>query len=282
MPKETFMSLDREQLLMYEKDGFIILNNLISKDHIQILMSEAKLICETDAPERVIERNGQANSVYITERYTNLYTAPCLPQLLEPAKQILDSDVYVHQSKVNPKVALHGSVVEWHRDFSYWNELDGMPQPRAVTAVLFLQDVDEFNSPLLLIPKSHQVCTEQHNSTSITEEYSVNVAPSGQSWKNATLSEQSTVVGDLKFTEEKAHIKEPIFAAKALAGSVLFFHPNLIHGSTHNLSPRDRYLIFITYNSTQNSLTDVNNPRPYFIANRQFKPIKALAKRHLF
>ncbi|HYC27586.1 MAG TPA: phytanoyl-CoA dioxygenase family protein, partial [Chitinophagaceae bacterium] len=62
-------------------------------------------------------------------------------------------------------------------------------------------------------------------------------------------------------------------AGKAPAGSVLFFHGNIFHASSNNLSPWDRHTFLVTYNSVKNALPEIENPRPEFISRREFTPI---------
>jgi ectoine hydroxylase len=71
--------------------------------------------------------------------------------------------------------------------------------------------------------------------------------------------------------------KNSIYAAKGRAGFVLFFHGNLFHASSNNLSPYDRMSIFVTYNSSENCLHDMKKPRPTFIADRDYTPIMTVS-----
>ncbi len=48
-----------------------------------------------------------------------------------------------------------GDWWEGHQDYTYWKKDDGMPEPNVLTAMIFLNDVTEFNGQMLLIPKSH-------------------------------------------------------------------------------------------------------------------------------
>jgi ectoine hydroxylase len=67
-----------------------------------------------------------------------------------------------------------------------------------------------------------------------------------------------------------------IVAPKGPAGSVLLFHPNLVHGSVPNLSPFDRRLVLVTYNSVNNQQTVKENPRPDFLVCRSRGPLSPL------
>ncbi len=119
------------------------------------------------------------------------------------------------------KAAFDGDVWEWHQDHIYWLKEDGMLKPDALTTAIFLTEANEFNAPLMLIPRSHHLGT-------------VDVASSEQEdgWK-------STVAAKLKYTAPKSLVREQvlkngIISTKGKAGSVLFFHSNTLHASTKN------------------------------------------------
>ncbi len=69
-----------------------------------------------------------------------------------------------------------------------------------------------------------------------------------------------------------------IVAPKGRAGSVVFTHCNLVHGSAPNMSPFNRALAIVTYNSVENALLPVESPRPEFLVSRQFDPITPVAE----
>ena len=70
---------------------------------------------------------------------------------MNPVKQLLGGDVYMHQFKINAKAAFNGDVWQWHQDFGTWHRDDEMPEPRAMNIALFLEDVTEFNGALMFI-----------------------------------------------------------------------------------------------------------------------------------
>jgi len=62
----------------------------------------------------------------------------------------------------------------------------------------------------------------------------------------------------------------------SLAGSVLFFDCNLMHGSASNISPMPRRNLFMVYNSVENALVEpfsAPQRRPEHIASRRFAPV---------
>src|SRR5215211_3916464 len=140
------MRLTKEQLNSYEENGYLLVPDCFSRDEIESIASELPGVFQENTPRKVLERSGAVRSVFAphvsNETFDRLSRHP---HILEPAQQLLDDDVYIHHYKINAKVALEGDQWEWHQDFVYWHREDSMPAPRALTAVLFMQEVNEFN-----------------------------------------------------------------------------------------------------------------------------------------
>ena len=79
------------------------------------------------------------------------------PRMVEPVMQIFGEDVYMHQFKINGKMAFDGDVWQWHQDYGTWKNDDLMPEARAMNVAIFLDEVNEFNGPLMFIPGSHKL-----------------------------------------------------------------------------------------------------------------------------
>ena len=62
----------------------------------------------------------------------------------------------MHQFKINGKAAFDGDVWQWHQDYGTWMNDDLMPNARAMNVAIFLDEVNEFNGPLMFIPGSHK------------------------------------------------------------------------------------------------------------------------------
>ena len=266
------MQLTDEQVEKFERDGYLLIESLFSPEEIEVILGEVPRELAEDSPRRIRETSGAVRSVFALHSTNEKFRCLTrLPRLVEPAKQLLKSDVYVHQFKLNAKVALEGEQWEWHQDFLYWYKEDGMPSPRVLTAAVFLQDVNDFNGPMLVIPGSHKegmIDVEAHEMEALGG--------------NGAGPWIHTLTANLKYKINR-HIlasllrKNSIYAAKGTAGFVLFFHGNLFHASSNNLSPYDRMSIFVTYNSSENCLQHREQPRPTFIADRDFTPIMTVS-----
>jgi L-proline 4-hydroxylase len=266
------MYLTKEQLQIYEHEGFLFLPNCFSQAEIAVMKEELPSIFAEDSPRRVLEKESNiVRSVYGSHTTNEIAHRLSLhPRLVEPAMQILGSKVYVYQFKINAKAAFGGDVWEWHQDYVFWCKEDGMPTARVTNAVVFLDEVNEFNGPLIFIPGSHK---ENVIDTAAREDLPPAYANSPAWISNLTAS--------LKYALGKNIIaplvaRSGIVAPKGPAGSVLFFHANLVHGSATNMSPFDRGIVLITFNSIENVPLPVEKPRPEFLASRDCRPVEAL------
>ncbi len=263
------MLITHEQLQTYERDGFLMLPDLFSAEEIAVIKKELPAIFAEDSPRRVLEKDKvTVRSVYGTHMTNKLFNQLSQhPRIANPAAQILGSGIYVYQFKINVKAAFSGDIWAWHQDYIFWRNEDGMPTARVTNAVIFLDDVSEFNGPLIFVPGSHK---ENVINTLAKDE-------AGALYRNSPAW-ISNLTADLKYSLDKKTIarlveKYGLIAPKGNAGTVLFFHGNLVHGSATNMSPFDRMLILVTYNSIENIPADVANPRPDFLACREPQPV---------
>ena len=275
------MRLTNEQLKFYADNGFVLLADLFSAADVSTIKAEIPLLLAEDSPRRVIEKSGSVRSVY-GSHMTNevLRRLSRHPKLVDPAMQLIENSVYVYQFKINAKTAFGGDVWEWHQDYIFWLKEDSLPAARLTNAVIFLDEVNEFNGPMFLIPGSHKegvidVVAHQEAKPSTSGNAQNGADPYNRSWL-------SNLTADLKYSLSRQIVGQlvsqyGILAPKGNQGSVLFFDSNLVHGSTNNISPFDRMLILITFNSTSNLPAFNEKSRPDFLVSRDTKPIEALA-----
>lgn len=247
------MQLSNEQLSQFDTDGYLFLPEVFSRDEIAVLMDEVPKIFAEDRQENVRERGSQAvRTTFAAHTFNEAYRRlGAHPRLINPVRQLLGGEVYMHQFKINGKAAFDGDVWQWHQDYGTWARDDLMPEPRAMNIAVFLDDVTEFNGPLMFIPQSHREGKLEAGHDITTTSYPL--------WTldNETVTSLSERGG--------------IVAPKGPRGSVLLFHCNLVHASPGNISPFNRTIVYL-------SLCEVNNhirqyKRPEWIAHRDFAPI---------
>lgn len=255
--------LDEEALSRYERDGFLWFNGFFSHDRVQPFFQELVDMAKDDelmSSDKVISdaNSGRIRSVFdmhrISDRFDKLTRDP---RILGMVRQLLGSEVYIHQSRINDKFGFEGSGFQWHSDFETWHSEDGMPRMRAVSASIMLTDNNEFNGPLMLIPGSHHYFVP-----------CVGETPE-ENWIKS-LKRQQTGVPD-KDALAKLAKRGGIQAPKGPAGSLLLFECNTLHASNENMSPWPRSNLFFVYNSLNNTLHDpyaAPGPRPNYLGNR--------------
>src|SRR5581483_9283653 len=251
------MHLSNSQINRYHEDGYILITSCFSESEIELMRAEALELAGRNPPGLVLEKD----SNYVRALHGCHLLSPLfqrltqLPKTLLPIEQLIDSPAYVYQFKINFKAAFGGDVWKWHQDYIFWFKEDGMPAPRCSNAVIFFDEVHEFNGPLMFIPGSHRYGLLEvpvHNGRK----------PDGHWTENVTA--------DLKYSLDRETLmrlvsESSIVAPKGPRGSILFFHPNLVHGSVPNISPFGRMMTIITYNSVHNVPVEQGSSRPEFL-----------------
>lgn len=269
--------LNDSQRLHYQKNGFLLENELFMPEEISVMVREIPKLYALDVPQRIMEKTGAIRSFFGADKLNATFGAVTrLKRLVNRAEDLLGDSVYIHQTKINVKQALLGDWWEWHQDFPYWNLEDAMPQSNVLTAMIFLDNVDEFNGPMLVIPGSHLAGQLDYDSNSNNEKC---LDSSFEAYQNSTTY-MSALTSNLKYTITQPELaqwvaKRGIQSMKGKAGTVLFFHGLIFHASSNNMSPYDRKTFLITYNGVNNHLEEQVIKRPEFLANRDFTPINA-------
>jgi ectoine hydroxylase len=264
--------LDDKQLHFYEDNGFLSFEDLLSLAEIDTCLAELQCLranpAVAQAPEAVIEPESQElRSVFAIHRSNEVLRQLCHhPKLVAVAQQLLGSDVYIHQSRVNYKGGFRGKEFYWHSDFETWHVEDGVPAMRMVSCSISLTPNTPFNGPLMLIPGSHQ-------------RFVSCVGATPDNHYQASLKRQDVgVPDDASLTELVSDFG--LTAPTGLAGAVTFFECNVMHGSNSNITPLPRSNVFVVYNSVDNTPVAPYcglKPRPNFIAERQdFTPLTPL------
>lgn len=270
------MKLSLEQLDRFATDGYLLLSAQFNETEISLLRSSAQIAAKQESPSRVMENDNRAvRSLYGLHASNQVFQQLALhPRLVEPASQIIGGSIYIYQFKINIKAGFYGDRWEWHQDFIFWCKEDGMRMPVPVTAAVFLDDVNDVNGPMLLIPGSHKagmIETDQHTSNSETQAKFHHYDEGKPAWiTNLTAKLKYSLERDVVTRLVDTH---GIVAAKAPRGSVLFFDSNLVHASGLNMAPYDRMLALITYNSTANVPAQAHQKRPEFLVCTDTIPI---------
>ncbi len=267
------MNLSGQHCESYRQDGFVIVPDLLHSHEIAALRIEADRLMEIECEERILEANGKVRAFFSPHTKSDIFQSLFeMPRLLQAATQLIGDELYIHQAKIHPKCAMEGTGWEWHQDFWYWHMEDGMPESKVVTVALFLEEVTAFNGPMLVIPGSHKQLFElARNDCNWGERHSVEIKGKPD-WLESVVDAAKYKIDQDSL---RAAIKESrIVSVEGAPGTAMFFHGSVLHASGQNMSPWNRLSIFVTYNRVDNALVSIPKPRPEFLANRHFTPLK--------
>jgi ectoine hydroxylase len=257
------MTLTPQQIDRFDTDGYLFFPALFSPDEVAELTAAVPALYERRDALNVREKGSDAVR---TNFAAHLCSAPFArlarhSRMVRPVQALLGGEpLYLHQFKVNGKLAFEGDVWQWHQDYGTWKNDDLMPTERAMNVAIFLDEVNEFNGPLMFIPGSHRKGVVEARHDVGTTSYPL--------W---TIDDALIA----RLVERAGGRRGGIVAPHGPAGSMLLFHSCLVHASTSNLSPWNRVSVYLSLCAVSNHIRRFK--RPEYIAQRDFTPIDCLA-----
>ncbi|MFI9805461.1 ectoine hydroxylase [Streptomyces sp. NPDC052301] len=256
-------------LQAYERDGFLALDQLITPDEVEVYKRELDRLVgdpaiRADERSIVEPQSKEIRSVFevhrISEVFANLVRDP---RVVGRARQILGSDVYVHQSRINVKPGFGASGFYWHSDFETWHAEDGLPNMRTVSVSIALTENHDTNGGLMIMPGSHRTFLGCAGATP------------KDNYKKSLQMQDAGTPSDEALTSLASEHGIRLFTGRA--GSATWFDCNCMHGSGDNITPFPRSNVFIVFNSVENTAVEpfaAPIRRPEFIGARDFTPVK--------
>jgi hypothetical protein len=246
-------SLTPQQVHQYEKDGYLVLEGLLSDQDME--PARVALTAKVDEIARGLLQDGLIADKLehrpfelrlaelasgLTDQqflkygrswrdrhpgYFELMSNPKIIDVIESliGPEIFANPVYNSRPKV-PRVA--AGAVPWHQDKSYWPNANSNP---VITVWIPLVDSTHENGCLHVIPGTqHKKLIDFHNET---------------------YSGTGFLETDLKVVERESR-KRPIIALPVKAGSAILFNDRLLHMSTPNNSNHVRWSVDLRYQPT--------------------------------
>lgn len=252
----------------YGERGYMIVDEMINHEEVAAynrVVTKLGADPELRDDHRIVteKASGEVRSIFeVQDLSPEIEALARDPRVLGRAQQILGSDVYLHQTRVNYMPGFKGTGFYWHSDFETWHAEDGMPIPRAVSVSIALTRNYPFNGGLMVMPGSQRDFV-----SSVGETPDENYASS--------LKEQTVGVPSEEAITELAR-RHGIDQFTGDAGSAIWFDSNTMHGSGNNITPFPRSNVFFVFNSVENALVEpfaAKEHRPNHIANRDFTPL---------
>jgi len=152
--------------------------------------------------------------------------------MVDMVATLIGPDVKYHHCKINSKLPGSKMVVHYHQDFPYTPHTND----DVITALLLLDDVDEGNGCLMVVPGTHKGTID-------------------------SLYESGEFTGKVNPVLEEEYLKRQV-PIEGKAGSVCLMHTRLLHGSETNLSRDRRRAIYLCVYSAADAIPIARNPMP--------------------
>lgn len=256
-------------LQAFERDGFLAVDQLIDDDEVAVCRQELDRLV-TDPAIRADERSivepksKEIRSVFEVHKLSEVFARLVRDErVVGRARQILGSDVYVHQSRINVKPGFGASGFYWHSDFETWHAEDGLPHMRTVSVSIALTENLDTNGGLMIMPGSHRTFLGCAGATP------------EDNYKKSLQMQDAGTPSDEALTSLADEHGIRLFTGRA--GSATWFDCNCMHGSGDNITPYPRSNVFIVFNSVENTAVEpfaAPVRRPEFIGARDFTPVR--------
>lgn len=215
-----------KQINFYNKNGYLIVENVLSKKQIEICSKRLEYIAKKQSKENKLglKEPGIKKSLLHSIHKDKIIKSICENSnwfRFYSRKILNDKEFIVWNAKSNLKRKWHGSCEYYHQDYSYWKDY-GFKSSNMFSCMIFPDQHSHYNGGMWVLKGSHKKLYKHEKFININS-LQKNLIPTNVM---NILSKKFKIISlDIK------------------PGSCLFFHCMLVHGSSHNISPIDRRII---------------------------------------
>jgi hypothetical protein len=197
----------------FERDGFVIIPDLISAEECDTLKTEARRVLDTfNQPGASVHLHMAATSPVFRALAED-------PRVVGALREVMPHGVMFLSDKIVYKSADKTFPTPWHIDCFYWRNT----RPK-LSVWIPLDDAAAENGTLTVVPGSHR-----------------------KDWKMVKMGLPS---GDFVNEISDADWRDgDIVTCNIKRGTGIIFSDRLVHGSTSNTAGKDRYAIISTYHA---------------------------------
>ena len=211
-------NLSNDQVKKYNKDGYIIINNVIDKDFLnEIKFASDKIVAKAcfidksndqyDLADNHSKNTPNVRRIKQPHNFDNTFKKLLFyPRVIKKVISLLGKNFRLHNGKINLKSPSAGDLVDWHQDWAFYPHSND-----DVLAVgIMLDDMTPENGPVLFVPGSHKGKIYNHHHSGY-------------------------FAGAINIKNEKVDISN-VEEVTGKAGSITIHHARLLHASKPNNS----------------------------------------------
>jgi len=221
--------IDQEAVAFYRDNGYLVVPDVLSRAEVEALRQVTDAFVERaraltshdeifDLEDSHSAAEPRVRRIKTPHRWDDTYRRIVdHPNILAVLQKLWGPAIRFDVSKLNLKAAGYGAPVEWHQDWAFYPHTN---DDLAAVGIM-MDDVDESNGPLLVIPGSHKGPIFDHHADGVF------------------CGAMDPARGEVDYG-----------AAVPLtgkAGSITIHHARTVHGSATNTSGRPRRLLLHQY-----------------------------------
>jgi ectoine hydroxylase-related dioxygenase (phytanoyl-CoA dioxygenase family) len=221
--------ISEQDVAFYQENGYLVVPEVLSADDVAELrqvtedfVEKARHVTEHDDVYDLEDSHSAAEPrvrrIKTPHAHHDAYARMVAhPNILAVLRKLWGPSIRFDVSKLNLKAAGYGAPVEWHQDWAFYPHTN---DDLAAVGIM-IDDVDETNGPLMVIPGSHKGPVLDHHADGY---FCGAIDPSR---------------GEVDFDEA--------VKLTGAAGSITIHHARAIHGSATNTSGKPRRLLLHQY-----------------------------------
>jgi ectoine hydroxylase-related dioxygenase (phytanoyl-CoA dioxygenase family) len=221
--------LTYKEVADYQRDGFVLVDNVFTNKEVQLMVEAIERGDRIAETQRVrLDASGKGAKLAIwDDLQDDIWSAASIdPRIINQVRILLNEDAAFFHGKVMLKEARSGGAWEWHQDYGYWYN-QGFIYPDMMSAFVAIDPATIENGCLQVLKGSHRLGRLEHGKTG-----------------------SQTGVEPIRLKQVEAMLE--MVPCEMKAGSVLFFHSNLLHSSTANESDKHRRSFIMCYSAVSN------------------------------
>ena len=224
--------MEKDQIDQFWKEGYVVVESVVPRELIEeaniVLKQLIEASCKVNSSNSIFDLSDQhTEHVPSVRRIKDPHLVhPVYDQImrseavLDCVRALLGPDLRMEHSKLNIKQAKGGEAVEWHQDWAFYPHSND----DILEVGVLLEDCEEENGPLLMIPESHRGPIENHHHPEGFFCGAIDI-------ENATFDAKNAI------------------SLTAKAGAITMHHVRMVHGSRSNQSERNRPILLIGYSA---------------------------------
>jgi phytanoyl-CoA hydroxylase len=223
------MMIDREAVAFYRDNGYLVVPEVLSQAEVAALREVTETFVERaravtshdeiyDLEDSHSAAEPRVRRIKTPHRWHDTYHRMVdHPRILAVLQKLWGPSIRFDVSKLNLKAAGYGAPVEWHQDWAFYPHSN---DDLAAVGIM-MDDVDDSNGPLLVIPGSHKGPIFDHHADGVF------------------CGAMDPARGEVDY-RKAVPLTGP-------AGSITIHHVRTVHGSATNSSGRPRRLLLHQY-----------------------------------